>query len=117
MRTAEPTIAVHFAGRDPAVRALYDRLLAHLRTLGPIVEEPKKTCIHLARRSALAGVRPRADGLELELKLDYEIDGPLVRKSEQISRSRWHHSIRLAPDAPLDGDVERWLADAHRLSG
>ena len=49
------TINDHFANKDSSVRALYDKLLEVLNTFGPIIEEPKKTSIHLVRKSALVG--------------------------------------------------------------
>lgn len=49
----------HFSGKEPIVRAMYDRLLASLRKFGKIIEEPKKTSIHLVNVSALAGVETR----------------------------------------------------------
>jgi hypothetical protein len=42
-------VAPHFAGKDPAVRATYQRLIDVARTLGPVTEEAKKTSIHLER--------------------------------------------------------------------
>ena len=46
----------HFADKDPIVRALYNKLLEILNGFGLIIEEPKKSSIHLVRKSALAGV-------------------------------------------------------------
>jgi Domain of unknown function (DUF5655) len=59
--SAEHTVDDHFSGKPPAVREVYDRLLAAVRTVGPVVEEPKKTSIHLVRSSALAGVEVRKE--------------------------------------------------------
>ncbi len=53
------TVAEHFEGRVPAVRAIYDRILEAAKRLGPVREEPKKTSIHLARKTAFAGVATR----------------------------------------------------------
>src|SRR2546429_216250 len=64
----------HFSGLDGGVRAIYDDLLAKLNALGTIVEDPKKTCIHLNRKSALAGVYVRKGYINLEFKTDYPID-------------------------------------------
>src|SRR5437016_2808928 len=95
----------HFSGLDGGVRAIYDDLLAKLNALGTIVEDPKKTCIHLNRKSALAGVYVRKGYINLEFKTDYPIDSPRITKSEQISRSRWHHAIRLNSPEDLDDEA------------
>jgi len=113
----EPTVEGHFAGAEPVARSLYEELLTRLNVFGPVVEDPKKTCIHLNRKSALAGVYVRKDYLNLEFKTDYPIESPRIRKSEQVSRSRWHHSMKLDSVDLLDGEVMAWLGDAHRISG
>ncbi len=111
------TVEAHFDGVEEGVRVIYDELLARLNALGPVVEDPKKTCIHLNRKSAMAGVYVRKGYINLEFKTDYPIDSPRITKSEQISRSRWHHAVRLNSTADLDEEVMGWLGDAHRLSG
>jgi hypothetical protein len=114
--TEADSVAAHFTGNDKA-RALYDAALTQLRTLGPVTEEAKKTSIHLVRRTALAGVHVRRGYLLLEFKTDYPIDSPLLAKSEQISRNRYHHTLRLESTDQLQGDVLCWLKDAYSLSG
>lgn len=115
--TAGYTVEGHLGGAEDGVRVIYDELLARLNALGPVVEDPKKTCIHLNRKSALAGVYVRKGYINLEFKTDYPIESSRIAKSEQVSRSRWHHAIRLNSCADLDDEVMGWLGDAHRLSG
>jgi hypothetical protein len=113
----EPTVEDHFRGKSPSVREVYDRLLAAVRKIGPFQEEPKKTSIHLARSSALAGVEVRKDYLLLNLKSDHPIDSPRVIKAEQLSARRFHQKVKLASPAEVDAELERWLAEAYELSG
>jgi hypothetical protein len=112
-----PTVEDHFTGKSPAVREIYDRLLATLEKIGPVREEPKKTSIHLARSSALAGVEVRKDYLLLNLKSDHPIDSPRVTRAEQLSARRFHQKVKLASPVEVDAELERWLADAYDLSG
>lgn len=110
------TVDEHFAGKDPVVRELYQQLLAMLRSFGPVAEDPKKTSIHLVNRSALGGVSTRKDYILLQFKTDYPIASPRLSKTEQVSRNRYHHTLKVESLAALDGEVQGWLADAHRLS-
>ncbi len=68
----------HFLNKDPSVRALYDQLLSILQAFGPVAEDPKKTSIHLNRKSALAGVETRKDGLLLNIKSDHPMQSPRI---------------------------------------
>jgi hypothetical protein len=106
----------HFINKDPAVRALYEQLISLLRKFGPITEDPKKTSIHLNRKSALAGVEPRKDGLLLNIKSDHPIKSPRIEKAEQISSKRFHHKVRIASPDDFDEELKTWLQEAYLLS-
>jgi hypothetical protein len=106
----------HFVNKDPGVRALYDQLVALLRTFGPIEEDPKKTSIHLNRNSALAGVKTRKDCLLLNIKSNHLLKSPRIEKAEQVSAKRFHHKIRLSSPMDLDEELKAWLEEAYVLS-
>jgi len=110
------TVDDHFAGKPLAIREVYDRLLAALRTIGPVQEEPKKTSIHLVRSSALAGVEVRRDYLLVNIKSSSPIASPRVTKSERLSARRFHQKIKLASPEDVDTELHGWLADAYELS-
>ena len=106
----------HFVNKDPTVRAVYDQLVSLLRTFGPIEEDPKKTSIHLTRKSALAGVETRKDYLLLNIKSDHPIKSPRVLKAEQVSAKRFHHKVRISSSNDLDEELKEWLEEAYVLS-
>lgn len=106
----------HFVHKDPSVRALYNQLVALLRTFGPIEEDPKKTSIHLNRKSALAGVETRKDYLLLNIKSDHAIKSPRVVKVEQVSAKRFHHKVRISSSSDFNEELKTWLEEAYILS-
>ena len=110
------TIERHFQGKEPAVRQTYGRLLKAIRQMGPVVEESKKTSIHLVNTTALAGVATRKDYLILTIKSDGKLANPRVFKSEQTSASRYHHKVKLAAPAEVDEELVGWLKAAYTLS-
>ena len=99
------------------MKATYAALLKAAKRLGPFQEDPKKTSIHLNRKSAFAGVATRKDALILTLKSQSDLDGPSVVKREQVSAHRWHIELRLASPRDVDATVREWLAAAYELSG
>jgi hypothetical protein len=111
------TLDDHFADKDPAVRALYDKLLGVLNNFGPIIEEPKKTSIHLVRKSALAGVETRKSYLLLNIKADHKIDSLRIVKTDQPSARRFHHKVKIESLDDFDAELEGWLKEAYLLSG
>ncbi len=112
----EHTVDQHFANRPAELRAIYDRLVAAAEKLGPVGQDPKKTSIHLNRKTAFAGVAVRRDSLVLTLKADQPLDSPRVVKSEQTSARRFHHEVKLTRPADIDAELRGWLKAAYELS-
>ena len=110
------TLNQHFNDRTPAVRAIYDRILAAAKRLGPVREEPKKTSIHLARKTAFAGVATRKNALILTLKSATDLKSPRISKHEQASANRWHLEVRLDDPAQVDNELVGWLKAAYELA-
>ena len=111
------SVASHFAGKDPTVRATYERLIDIARALGPVTEEAKKTSIHLVRHTAFAGVATRRSSLLLTVKSATDIRSPRIEKREQTSANRWHIEIRLEKPAHIDRQLTSWLKTAYELAG
>jgi hypothetical protein len=102
---------------DPSVRATYTRVLSAAKKLGPIGVEPKKTSIHLVRKSAFAGVATRKSALVLTLKSGSDIKSSRIFKREQVSANRWHLEVKLAAPADVDPEIVGWLRAAYEMSG
>ena len=111
------TVESHFEGKDDSVRQIYDRLLKEAGRFGPVMEEPKKTSIHLVNRTAFAGVATRQHALILTIKSDRKLSSPRIHKSEQTSAQRFHHQVKVNSPAEIDSELVSWLQDAYALSG
>jgi hypothetical protein len=113
---AAPTVRQHFVGRNPIVRAIYDRIVSAAEAFGPIQQDPKNTSIHLNRRSAFAGIATRKDALILTLKSATDIRSPRIIKREQASANRWHLEIRVEDPEQVDQELTSWLKNAFELA-
>jgi len=100
----------------PPQRAIYTRLLKAARTIGPFAEDPKKTSIHLTRKTAFAGVATRKDALQLTIKSSTDIRSPRIVKRQQASANRWHLEVRLESPKDVDRELTSWLREAMELS-
>ena len=116
MSETAPTVEQHFAGKDPLVREIYDRLLSEIAKIGEVTEDPKKTSIHLNRRTAFAGVATRKSSLVLTLKASEDIRSPRVKKHEQVSAKRWHLEVLLTSPGDVDAELVAWLKAAYAIS-
>jgi len=111
------TVDHHFQDKEPRVRAIYDRLIDVAKQFGSVREEPKKTSIHLANRTAFAGVATRTDSLVLTLKSANDISNPRIVKHEQASANRWHLDIRIQNPNQVDAELITWIRTAFELAG
>src|SRR5438874_10893809 len=93
-------------GEMPQRSELYGELLAAIQQIGPFTEEPKKTCVHLVRWSAFAGVHPRKEGFVLTLKAAGPVNSARIVKAEQTSAHRWHLDVRVSEGGD-SGEGER----------
>lgn len=110
------TLASHFTDKAPVVRAIYDKLVAATSQFGSVVEEPKKTSIHLVNKSAFAGVATRKTALMLNIKSSAPILSPRFPKNEKISSKRYHQEVKLTDPAEVDPELLGWLRQAYELS-
>lgn len=111
------TVEEHFENRPPSVRATYQAILKVSKGFGPVTEDPKKTSIHLVRKTAFAGVATRKTGLILTLKSASDIKSSRIAKREQASANRWHLEVRLEAPEEVDREIVTWLRKAYDLAG
>ena len=98
------------------VAEIYQRILSMAASIGPFREEPKKTSIHLVRKSAFAGVATRRTALILTLKSATDIVSPRVRKRDRASANRWYIEVELASPREVDRELRTWLKAAYEIA-
>ena len=106
-----------FAGKAPAVRAVYDRLLQEtMKAVGPFEIDPKKTSIHLTNGTAFAGAHPKKAWLDLTIRSTTALRGSRIRNQEQVSKNRWHQDVRLESPVQIDRELMKWIRHAYEVS-
>ena len=114
----QPTFTVksHFERKDAKTKKMYEQLLKGVKKFGRVVEDPKKTSIHLVNKTAFAGVATRSKAIVLTIKSDRELSSARIHKSEQTSARRFHHEVKLTSVADVDAELLSWLKQAYALS-
>ena len=113
----EYSVSDHFTGKDPLALQIYQRLLVETRKFGLVVEEPKKTSIHLVNKSAFAGVVTRKTTILLNIKSTAPIRDARIIHAEQVSAGRFHQVVKLSTPQDVDTTLLGWLKSAYELSG
>ncbi len=102
-----------FRGRSPVQREIYDAIVEHLESLGPLHADSVQVGVFLKRDRKLAEVRPMARSLSLYLVLPRVVDDPRIIRTMRVSAQRCGHVIRLTGVDDVDDELREWLTEAY----
>jgi hypothetical protein len=106
------TVDAAFAGRPARFRRVYDAILGHLLTLGPVHEDAVSVGVFLKRDRKLAEVRPRTRDVSLALYLPRPLADPRFSRVLNRGAPRVVHVLPLRAEADVDDQVRDWLTEA-----
>jgi hypothetical protein len=109
------SLARHFEGRRPEIRALFDAIVAEIERLGPVRVLPEKTRIAFQVRMSFAQITPRQRWIDGHVVLARRIENPRFRKIETFSPRNHLHAFRLHALDEIDDELRAWLAEAYRV--
>jgi hypothetical protein len=105
----------HFAGREPIVRELFDRVADAVRSIGPVIILPEKTRIAFQVRMSFAQVTPRKRWLDGHVVLARRLEHPRFRKIETFSPRNHVHVFRLERLGDVDRTFVAWMREAYEV--
>jgi hypothetical protein len=105
-----------FAGRPVVQREIFDKILSHLRRIGPVHVDAVLVGVFLKNERKFAEVRPMATALSVWLLLPIEIEDPRIQKRGRISEERIAYFLKLRAVKDVDAEVRRWLSLAYRAA-
>jgi hypothetical protein len=109
------TLASHFAGKPPGVRAIFDRLRRVAGKNGPITVLPEKTRIAFQVRMSFAAFVIRRNWVDGHVVLARRLENPRFRRIETFSPRNHLHAFRFESIEEIDGEVEAWFAEAYQV--
>ncbi len=109
------TLADHFRGKPPELRALFNHFVRAVRAIGPAKILPEKTRIAFQTRMSFAQISPRRQWLDGHLVLARRVDSPCFRRVDTISPRNHVHHFRLTGAEQIDDEFRAWLAEAYAV--
>jgi hypothetical protein len=106
----------HFAGKDPIVRAVFDRYVEVVRAFGPVDVVPLKTRIVFRARSNFAAAVARKRTLEGILWLKRHAAHPRIYRLEMQVYRDYGHYFRLTRPDDLDDELVALLQEAYVIA-
>lgn len=107
------SIEDYFATGPARERPIFDAVMEHLDTVGPVHVEPVSVGIFLKRARSFAQLRPMQRWVALSFSL------PRIVRHSRISRKpipnggRYHHVVNLTGPDDIDDDIRAWLTEAY----
>ena len=108
-------LAALFAGRDPAILALFEALEKLVRRCGPVTVIPEKTRIAFQARMSFMAVSPRQMHLIGHFVFARRVPHPRFQKIDTISARNVVHHFCLERQDELDEEFQGWIREAYAL--
>ena len=107
------SIEEYFSTGPAHERPIFDAVMAHLDTVGPVHVEPVSVGIFLKRAQTFAQLRPKDRWVAMSFWLPRREQHPtIVRKVEQYHGRFWHVANLRTPE-DLDDQLREWLTEAY----
>ena len=103
----------YFSTGPPHERPIFDAVMAHVDTLGPVHVEPVSVGIFLKCPRKFAELRPKQKWVALAFVLSHDLDHPKIARTMRSSPSRMHHVVNLRSVDDVDADVCGWLTESY----
>jgi hypothetical protein len=103
----------YFSTGPERERPIFDAVMAHLDTVGPVHVEPVSVGIFLKRAQTFAQLRPMRDWEALSFSLPRAVRHPLIKRKVVEYHGRYYHVVNVRAAADLDEQIFDWLTEAY----
>ena len=107
------SIEEYFATGPERERPIFEAVMAHLDTVGPVHVEPVSVGIFLKRAQSFAQLRPKTRLVALSFGLPRKIESSKIATKVQEWNGRYYHQVNLREADDVDDDVREWLTEAY----
>lgn len=107
------TVEEYFSSGPEHERPIFEAVLRHLETIGPVHVEPVSVGIFLKKARSFAQLRPKDSWVALSFSLPRRVEHPrIIRKVVPYGGSYYHVANLRDPD-DFDDSLRRWLTEAY----
>ncbi len=110
------TIEDYFSTGPAHERPVFEAVMRHLETVGPVHVEPVSVGIFLKRTQTFAQLRPKDRWVAMSFSLPRRVDHDLITRKVVVYRGRYHHVANLRGPDDLDDRLRDWLSEAYWAS-
>jgi hypothetical protein len=97
-------------------RPVFEAVMRHLATVGPVHVEPVSVGIFLKRARTFAELRPMRRWVALSFSLPHHVQHPMITRRVVPYHGRYYHVANLRDPGDLDDRLREWLTEAYLTS-
>jgi hypothetical protein len=103
----------YFATGPPHERPVAEAVLAHVRSLGPVVVEPVSVGILVKARRTFVELRPMTRWEAVWFMLPRRVEHPRIARVLRGTASLTAHVVNVRTPEEIDEQVRDWLSEAY----
>jgi hypothetical protein len=103
----------YFSSGPSFERAIFEAVLRHVESVGPVHVEPVSVGIFLKRARSFAELRPMTKWVALWFSLAHPVAHPLITRKVNLWGGRYFHVAHLQGPDDLDTALRAWLTEAY----
>jgi hypothetical protein len=107
------TLDEYFSTGPERERPIFEAVMAHLATVGPVHVEPVSVGIFLKRSRSFAQLRPMQRWVALSFSLPRKVDHRLMTRKVVEYGGRYYHVVNVTGPGDIDDDIRDWLTEAY----
>lgn len=110
------TIADYFLTGPPFERPVFEAVMAHMASVGPVHVEPVSVGIFLKRSRTFAELRPMTKWVAVSFRLTRRVTSDRIARKVVTSGLTMDHVVNVAGPEQVDETLCDWLTEAYLAS-
>ncbi len=107
------TLQEYFSTGPPIEKPIFDAVVAHLESIGPVHVEPVSVGIFFKQPRKFAQLRPMQKWVALSFSLPRRVDHRLISRKPIGHGGRHYHVVNLRGADDVDDEIRGWLTEAY----
>jgi hypothetical protein len=107
------TLDEYFSTGPEREKPIYEAVMSHLETLGPVHAEPVSVGIFIKSSRSFVELRPMTKWVAMSFPLPRKIDHARIARKLTSGATTTYHVVNLREPSDIDDTVKDWLTESY----
>jgi hypothetical protein len=108
------TLEEYFSTGPEGERPIFEAVLAHVSTLGPVHVEPVSVGIFIKKAGTFVELRPMTRWVAMSFLLPRRVQHPKIARKPISAGDLTYHVVNLRAPEDVDDQVRAWLSESYQ---